>query len=147
MLHPNSITIHAMSYTCHGIFHMCQVMPNCMWTHLSDLYWFLHNVLGIKKATQREAQRMKMRISAQVKTPVFFHKTFEYYTKTAIKAAIRHINHSKPFNYKKAKAMGKNVFVPLHFSVGLHIIHNSLRHPIKAFNSTSNRHTCKKPIK
>lgn len=104
------------------------------------LQWYIHYTLAIKNIQSSRPWRMKIKISAWVKTPIFFHETGEYYTRAAIKAIIRHIKHSKPYSHKKFQGYGKVMFASFH--LGLHFIHNSLQCFTKAFNPTSSRHTC-----
>lgn len=102
------------------------------------LQWFIHYILAVKKYTKLKT--VKNEDKSLSFAHLFFHATGEQYTKTAIKAMIRHINRSKPYSHKKFQGYGKVMFVSFH--LGLHIIHNSLQCFLKTFNSTSRRHIC-----
>lgn len=63
--------------------------------------------IGYKNIQSSRLCRMKI-ISAWATTHFFFHGTGEYYTKTASKAIIRHLNHSKASQPPKIPKLGQS---------------------------------------
>lgn len=104
------------------------------------LQWFIHYILAIKKYTKLKTVKNEDKNLSLSQNSLILSQNWKILHQTAIKAVIRHINHSKPYTHKKFQGYGKVMFVS--FQLGLHFIHNSRWCFIKALNSTSNRHTC-----
>lgn len=102
MLHPKSMK---HPFTLAMAFSTSAVTPKYRQMHLSAFAVTYSLCSRHKKTTESSTlRRMKMRISIWVETPIFLHETWEYYTKIATKAVIRH---SKPYSYKNRRLWGK----------------------------------------